>query len=78
MKRVRIGWGILCFVLDIALIASVCYYWTQNGSPWWCLVIASVYYFVGCYVIWKFFDDVLYEAEEREHGDIHYRPEEEY
>lgn len=41
-------------------------------------MIASVYYFVGCYVIWKFFDDVLYEAEEREHGDIHYRPEEEY
>ena len=78
MKRVRIGWAILCAVIDIALVVLVCMEWSKNGSPWWILVLAGVIYTIGAIVGWAWFDDILKAAQEREEGDIYYGPQDEY
>ena len=75
MKRVRIGWAIICAVIDIALVVLVCMEWSKNGSPWWILVLAGVYYTIGAIVGWAWFDDILKAAQEREEGDIYYHEE---
>ena len=78
MKRVRIGWAILCAVIDIALVVLVCMEWSKNGSPWWILVLAGVIYTIGAIVGWAWFDDIFKAAQEREEGDIYYGPQDEY
>ena len=78
MKRVRIGWAILCAAIDIALVVLVCMEWSKNGSPWWILVLAGVIYTIGAIVGWAWFDDILKAAQEREEGDIYYGPQDEY
>ena len=78
MKRVRIGWAIICAVIDIALVVLVCMEWSKNGSPWWILVLAGVIYTIGAIVGWAWFDDILKAAQEREEGDIYYGPQDEY
>ena len=75
MKRVRIGWAILCAVIDITLVVLVCMEWSKNGSPWWILVLAGVIYTIGAIVGWAWFDDILKAAQEREEGDIYYHEE---
>ena len=75
MKRVRIGWAILCAAIDIALVVLVCMEWSKNGSPWWILVLAGVIYTIGAIVGWAWFDDILKAAQEREEGDIYYHEE---
>ena len=77
MKRVRIGWAIICAVLDIALVVLVCMEWSKNGSPWWILVLAGVIYTIGAFASWVFIDTFLYEAQCREEGDIYYGLEDE-
>lgn len=78
MKRVRIGWAIVCAAIDIALVVLVCMEWSKNGSPWWILVLAGVIYTIGAIVGWAWFDDILKAAQEREEGDIYYGPQDEY
>ena len=78
MKRVRIGWAIICAVIDIALVVLVCMEWSKNGSPWWILVLAGVVYTIGAFAGWGFIDSLLYEAEYRNEGDIYYGPQDEY
>ena len=78
MKRVRIGWAIICAVIDIALVVLVCMEWSKNGRPWWILVLAGVIYTIGAIVGWAWFDDILKAAQEREEGDIYYGPQDEY
>lgn len=78
MKRVRIGWAIVCAAIDIALVVLVCLEWSKNGSPWWILVLAGVIYTIGAIVGWAWFDDILKAAQEREEGDIYYGPQDEY
>ena len=78
MKRVRIGWAIVCAAIDIALVVLVCMEWSKNGSPWWILVLAGVIYTIGAIVGWAWFDDLLKAAQEREEGDIYYGPQDEY
>ena len=75
MKRVRIGWAIVCAAIDIALVVLVCMEWSKNGSPWWILVLAGVIYTIGAIVGWAWFDDILKAAQEREEGDIYYHEE---
>ena len=75
MKRVRIGWAIICAAIDIALVVLVCMEWSKNGSPWWILVLAGVIYTIGAIVGWAWFDDILKAAQEREEGDIYYHEE---
>ena len=76
MKRVRIGWAILCAAIDIALVVLVCMEWSKNGSPWWILCIAGVVYTIGAFCGWAWFDDILEAAQRREEGDIYYGPQE--
>ena len=75
MKRVRIGWAILCAAIDIALVVLVCMEWSKNGSPWWILVLAGVIYTIGAIVGWAWFDDILRAAQRREEEDIYYKEE---
>lgn len=75
MKRVRIGWAILCAVIDIALVVLVCMEWSKNGSPWWILVLAGIIYTIGAFAIWGWFEMILRDAQDREEGDIYYREE---
>ena len=75
MKRVRIGWAILCAVIDIALVVLVCMEWSKNGSPWWILVLAGVVYTIGAICGWAWFDDILKYQQHREEDDIYYREE---
>ena len=77
MKRVRIGWAIVCAAIDIALVVLVCMEWSKNGSPWWSLILAGVYYTIGAIAVWWTIDDVFQAAQEREEGDIYYGPQEE-
>ena len=75
MKRVRIGWAILCAVIDIALVVLVCMEWSKNGSPWWILCVAGVVYTIGAICGWAWFDDILKYQQRREEDDIYYREE---
>lgn len=75
MKRVRIGWAILCAAIDIALVVLVCMEWSKNGSPWWILCLAGVVYTIGAFCGWAWFDDILEAAQRREQDDIYYREE---
>ena len=77
MKRVRIGWAILCAVIDIALVVCVCQEWAKTGSAWWSLILAGVYYTIGAVVFWDFFDTVFRDAQRRDEEDIYYGPQEE-
>lgn len=78
MKRVRIGWAILCAAIDITLAVLVCMEWSKNGSPWLILLLAGVVYTVGAIAVWGFIDGYLYEAQEREESDLYYGPQDEY
>lgn len=78
MKRVRIGWAIICAAIDIALVVLVCMEWSKNGSPWWILCLAGVVYTIGAIAIWWTIDDVFQDVQEREEGDIYYGPQEEH
>ena len=78
MKRVRIGWAIVCAVIDIALVVLVCMEWSKNGSPWWILVLAGIIYTIGAICIWGWFEMILRDAQDREEGDIYYGPQDEY
>lgn len=78
MKRVRIGLAIFCAVIDITLVVLVCMEWSKNGSPWWILLLAGVVYTIGAICGWGFIDGYLYEAQEREEGDLYYGPQDEY
>ena len=78
MKRVRIGWAILCAVIDITLVVLVCMEWSKNGSPWWILLLAGVVYTIGAICGWGFIDGYLYEAQEHEESDLYYGPQDEY
>lgn len=66
MRNIRIGWFILCFVLNLLLIISVCQEWSKNGCEWWSLVIAGIFYIVGMLVTWNYFDGILYALQLRE------------
>ena len=75
MKRLRIGWGIFCAICDIALTVFVCMEWSKTGSAWWSLVLAGVFYTIGCINVWKFFDDLFKKAQSNDKKNIYYKEE---
>ena len=75
MKRLSIGWAIFSALGDIALIVLVCKQWDVTGSPWWSLLLASLFYTVGCITVWWFFDSILSDYQRRFEDDIYYQNE---
>jgi len=77
MKRLRIGFGIICAIFAIAIMAAVCYQWHSQGCGWLSLIAGCIFYLVCSFGIWYTIDQFLADIQHRVDDDIYYRPQDE-